>query len=795
MDSVSVRILGNLEVTVGDRVIRRVGSPRQTALLGLLALRAPRAVSVSSLVDGLWDERPPATAVRTLHAHVAHLRRSLAAAGAADLIETGQRSYRLAIAAERIDVAEFVATCAAGKTELAAGKPAVAAATFERALGLWRADDLLPGCDLGEWARAEAVRLTAMRLAAVEDLARACLAAGQPARAIAALEPMVTVHPSREALWELLIQAQRAAGRRDDARTTSQRARAVLAQELGVTPVPLTSFVGRQAELAQVRRLLLEKRLVTLTGPGGCGKSRLAVAIALASGGRVCFVDLATTPGSLPDVADGLFVLDNGDSGCRQSVESLLAARPDLRFLVTSRAPLAIHGEAVVPIRGLPPAESTRLFLARLLPENRRADADADAVAAICAELDGLPLAIEFAAARTDVLTVPEIGSRLADVTRPLGKTVAGSYFGLSEPAKSRFRRLGVFCGAFDLAAARAVWPEADHVIDALVELVTTSLVVTERRADGTRYRLLRTIRRFAAGELADHPNETAQATLGAGRRAYFLCNYPAATGLAQRALDDYRQLTDLAGVARSLALLGAVARERGDFPSCLRRYRQAAAAYRRLGDNSGAATIWQMSGFARWLAADLDGADVFLRRAVGSFRRDSDLDGVATSQVHLAAVAHYRGQPAYDLVADALVYLRDRAMDEGVALALHVLGLVEFRAGNENAADLLHDSLRIQLSLGDRCATASVLEALAATLAHADPRAAAELLGCAAAVRRRIGAPRPPCEQPLLDATTARLRSALSGSVLASAYARGKTLRPVDVPLRRRNRIATAVH
>jgi len=414
------------------------------------------------------------------------------------------------------------------------------------------------------------------------------------------------------------MRAHYRAGRRGDALQAYQRARATLVEHLGVepgpelrrleaailagdwcdptdtgatvthaepdppvVPAPLTRLIGREAHLTELRALLAERRLVSLTGVGGCGKTRLAIALCHDASPRfpdgVLFLDLSAVPEPAllpaavataigvpedpsldPAAALGrwlrprrcLMVLDNCEhlvAACADLVTALLRSCPTLSVLATSRETLGVLGEVAWPVPPLavpprPPPRglagvrryaAVRLFLDRATAAAVRelTDADAPALAAVCAGLDGLPLAIELAAARTAVLTVADIADRLHDPTllaRGLDAAIGWSYDLLDPVARSRFRRLSVFAGGFPLAAAEAVW-DGRHdrpPVDAMADLVAKSLVVMEPRRDpalpsGTRYRLLETVRRWAADRLEEQPAEERQARTR--HAAYFL--------------------------------------------------------------------------------------------------------------------------------------------------------------------------------------------------------------------------------------------------------------------------------
>ena len=343
-------------------------------------------------------------------------------------------------------------------------------------------------------------------------------------------------------------------------------------------PLELSSFVGRQREIAEVEALLSEHRLLTLTGPGGSGKTRLALAVASRLGDQfedgVWFVELA--PISDPDLvawavaqtlmiaeesgrplADALardlaatellLVLDNCEhlvEACAALADALLKACPHLHILATSREPLRISGEASWSVPGLslpdpgslPPAEELTNFEAvRLFVERAReahsgfalTEQNAPALTRLSRKLDGIPLAIELAAARTRVLTVEQILERLEDPLalltsgsrvaasrhQTLRATLSWSYDLLSEAERALFRGLSVFVGGWDLEAVEAVGSdepaEAVQVLELLSALVDKSLVMAEAQAEGTlRYRMLEPIRQFARDKLQESGEE-----------------------------------------------------------------------------------------------------------------------------------------------------------------------------------------------------------------------------------------------------------------------------------------------
>ncbi|MFF0018229.1 BTAD domain-containing putative transcriptional regulator [Streptomyces sp. NPDC005374] len=548
-------ILGPLEVRTGDACVDP-GGPRPRALLTLLLLDAGRTVSVERLTDGLYGAEPPAGAANALQSQISRLRRRLAPYTE---IEATPAGYRIAVPSDTVDAHCFEQLCTAGHVALAAGDHRQAAAALRDALALWRGP-ALP--DLPD-AHAERARLAELRLAAVQDRIDADLALGGGPELVPELRALLSDHPLSERLYGQLMRALYADGRPAEALTVFEEARRALVDELGADPsaelsalhlellqgrrserrrsVPaqLTRFVGRESELVLIARSLSEARLVTLTGHGGAGKTRLVIEATRAHA-DVCFVELAplTDGTQIPyavltalGVRDGfrtpatdgtdrllaaledrepLLVLDN----CEHLVEEaalltarLLASCPGVRVLATSREFLGITGEVVVPVPPLPPEPAVRLFLDRARAV-RPGFEDHTRVADICAALDGLPLAIELAAARLRTLTPDELADRLDDRFRLLSRgdrskaprhrtlraVVEWSWDLLDDDERELATRLTVFPGEAGLDAVEAVCatPRPEDLLASLVE--KSFLEVTEGR-----YRMLETIRAFAA--------------------------------------------------------------------------------------------------------------------------------------------------------------------------------------------------------------------------------------------------------------------------------------------------------
>ncbi|MEU1749458.1 BTAD domain-containing putative transcriptional regulator [Micromonospora arida] len=657
------RILGPTQVVLADGREVPVGGPRLRALLALLLLDAGRVVSAERLIDGLYGEQPPRSAANALQSQVSRLRQALPAEH--DPVEFHPAGYRLAVDPDDVDAYRFERLAEAGRRALVDGDWHRAATVLREALELWRGPALADAIGAAG-APAHAARLDELRLAAIEDRIEADLALGAHGTLIAELRELVVAHPLRERSRGQLMRALAALGRPAEALAEFEDARHTLAEQLGVDPsaelaavhlavlrgeergsaesvLPsqLTTFVGREEELKRVGDLLGERRLVTLTGPGGAGKTRLAIEAAGRVDGEVRFVELA----GLADGSDVpqavLSALGLRDAGLRAPAESgwqttdrlvealaerrlllvldncehvlvdaarlaarLLSACPALRVLATSREPLGLAGEALCPLSGLtlPPLGASVLdadeYAAVGLFSQRAADvapdftvtpANVEMVLRICRSLDGLPLAIELAAARLRALPVAEVAARLDDRFRLLSTgnraasprhrtlraVVEWSWDLLDNAERQVARRLTVFAGGATLEAAELVCglPTAEFV-DALTGLVDKSFV----EMAGGRYRMLETVRAFCAERLAE-AGEADQ--LRRAHTAYFL-------EFAWTASDRLR-------CAEQLHWLRRLDAERDNLHAALRR---ATAA----GDASDAAGMVAALSFYWWL-------------------------------------------------------------------------------------------------------------------------------------------------------------------------------------------------
>ncbi|TLP65971.1 BTAD domain-containing putative transcriptional regulator [Microbispora triticiradicis] len=648
---------------LGPTEVRAAGSaalpPSVRALLARLALSCGRVVPVDGLTDALWGEDLPADATNALQIRVSKLRRALAAAGlGGDVLVTQAPGYRLAAPPESVDAHVFERLLVLARAETAAGNVTAALGRLDDALRLWRGPAL---ADVGAtaWAATESARLEELRLGAVEDRYELVLESGGHNEAVADIERLVARHPLRERLHRLLMLALYRGGRQAEALAAYQALRRGLADELGIDPSPelqalaeailrqqvpsaaapptspsappsaqpsvpaaertrvgadrlprqltrrLTPLIGRQDDVATTLERLTEARVVTLTGPGGMGKTTLAFEVARhvdeSLADRVLLVRLAALePGT--DVAgafaadlgvapqdtapadaveqhlrDGrpLLVVDNCEHVVDEVaalVERLAAACPGLLVLATSREALAIPGEvqvAVGPLAVSPgratgePADAgpaVRLFVerARAVRPSFALDAEtAPVVASICRRLDGMPLAIELAAARVKVLSPADIEARLADrfslLTagprtgearhRTLRATLDWSHDLLPEAERRLLRRLAVFRGGWTPAAAEEVCAfdgiVRGEVLDLLFRLVDRSLVVPEP-ATG-RFRLLVTVRDYAWARL----EEAGEAGACRDRHLAYFARYAEEHGRRVRDIAVFARLSD----------------------------------------------------------------------------------------------------------------------------------------------------------------------------------------------------------------------------------------------------------
>ncbi|MGW0251391.1 BTAD domain-containing putative transcriptional regulator [Nocardia goodfellowii] len=559
---VRIRILGPLAVHRGSQS-EPVGGTRLRALLIRLALDVGRPVSSASLAETLWPGDGPSDRTNALHSAVSRLRRFLPDA----CLRSLAGGYVLDLWPETVDVYRFEQAAAAGRVALKNGEHERAGRVLAEALACWSGE--LPS-EVPDFARD---RLEELRLSVTEDHAEAVLSLGVGDGLAEQLAPLAKTHVYRERLQALYLRALHAEGRQAEALGAYERIRARFAEELGADPgpemqsahltilraetgrrprgnlpAPHTSFLGREWECARVRELLQVNRLVTVTGPGGVGKTRLALEVASGRTDRAWVIDLAPVadPNAVVHVAAAM--LGSGSAGLLEPprdplvriaeslraaatvlvldscehvldevarlAEKLLGRCPELRIIATSREPLGLAGEHVFAVPPLSIDAAVRLFTDRMsdMPPVRRFDSgSALLVRTVCLRLDRLPLAIELAAARARSIPLPELNIRLDTGTEPLAgarraaqprhrtlrAVVAWSWDLLDPDEQALARRLAVFPGPIGIDSAVTV---AAASLDGLAALTDKSLL----RFDGHHYRMLTTIRDYALEKLSE---------------------------------------------------------------------------------------------------------------------------------------------------------------------------------------------------------------------------------------------------------------------------------------------------
>ncbi|WP_157495276.1 BTAD domain-containing putative transcriptional regulator [Kutzneria sp. 744] len=574
-----LRLLGPVEARVGDTAVSL--GPRQNRLvLAVLACDVNRLVSVDRLVEWVWPVDPPSTAAHAIRVGVSRLRSRLAETGAEVTISTQGPGYVLRADPMRIDVHRFQSLIDQARSTT---DDRDKVRLLEQALGLWT------GPALADTATDDVRdrlcgRFEEARLAAVEDRFACLLRLGQHEDLLGELRAFAEAHPTRERAWAQLVLGLYRSDRQSDALAALRRVRALLAEELGIDPGgelrllesrvlrqdpqlllgdaaptvrprptrPLSAFLGREREMRTLSETLDSRRLVTMVGPGGVGKTRLAVehaaerqdphgpwlvrladvrqakvvahAVADAIGASDISTSTQTSVIRTLAARPGLLVLDNCEhlvDAVAELVVELLDRCPDLRVLATSREPLGIDGETVVPVLPLPVYEddgtdgpAVRLLLDRISAARAGwspSPADTVHMRQLCAALDGLPLALELAAAPATVLGLAEIVARLDHRFAVLGSTPRGSLTShanlqaaiawsveqLAAGDRALLTRLWPFEGGFSLEAAEAVGPGDGRTVESLSALVSRSVVTADTTPTPTRYRLLETIRAY----------------------------------------------------------------------------------------------------------------------------------------------------------------------------------------------------------------------------------------------------------------------------------------------------------
>ncbi len=665
-------MLGTFELRTDDGVLADVPGARLRGLLIALALEPGHAVPKATLVDWIWGERPPSDAANALQRLVSRLRKALPEG----LVEGQTDGYRLTVEPGAVDAVRFERLVGQARNDEDPRRVRL----LREALALWRGAAMQDvGLQDSAAFDAAVTRLEGLRLTAMEDRFDAEVSLGHGVELVTELTDLVVAHPVRERLVAALMRALVAAGRDTEALLVYQRTREALADALGVDPSPelsalhvallrgelgrreenrktnlrseLTSFVGKDADVAAVRELIAEHRLTTVIGPGGSGKTRLATETARTLLGDLpdgaWLVELASI-GADGDVAqstlaalglrdallggapnaelvdrliaairerEALLILDN----CEHVIESaaafahqVLGECQRLRILATSREPLGITGEALwlveplaLPERDASPSEIESSPAVQLLRDRAgavRRDLAVDAhtlstMVRVCRALDGMPLAIELAAARLRTMSLDQLANRLDDRFRlltsgsrtalPRHKTLRAvvdwSWELLTDAERMVLRRLSVFSGGASMEAAEQVCVgdvvEQEQVLELLTSLTEKSLLITE--GDGApRYRMIGTIKEYAAHQLA----EAGEADLARhAHLAYF-------TELAETAEPYLRR-------AEQLEWLATLEAEHDNIGSAMRGVLAAGEAHAAMRLAAGAGWYWWLSG------------------------------------------------------------------------------------------------------------------------------------------------------------------------------------------------------
>ncbi|MEU6676177.1 BTAD domain-containing putative transcriptional regulator [Streptomyces sp. NPDC046925] len=569
------------DLTLLPRVAYRgqeVTAPRLRGLLALLAGDVRTGRSTGRLVAGLWPNALPERPAKALQVLVSRARAQLGA----DLIAGTPTGYRLTLAEEQIDSSALLMHAAASAERARAGDHAAALSEAEAGLALWEGDRDEDG-DTDDPVAALRRERAPVRGTLVRAQALALAGLGRHAEAAGPLAVAAAEHPRDEEVLAGLLRGEAATAGPSAALTRYEAYRRELRQALGTEPgaglkalqaellrgeAPVVRhgvphepnpLLGREEDIAAVEELLGHSRAVTVIGPGGLGKTRLAHAVSRRAEERVVYFvplaaitadqDVATEVASALGAGEGrhgvvsghgpadpvsaalgvlgsgpaLLVLDNCEQvirGAAGLVQALVAASKELRVLVTSRAPLELTSETVYALPELGLATSVELFTQRARAARSGVELTPDAVEGLCRHLDGLPLAVELAAARVRALSVPEIARRLGDRFallrggardvperhRTLHAVVEWSWNLLGEDARAALRTLSVFPGGFCGEAAEQVL--GDKALFLLEQLSGQSLLTVADTPAGVRFRMLETVREFSAARRAEAGEE-----------------------------------------------------------------------------------------------------------------------------------------------------------------------------------------------------------------------------------------------------------------------------------------------
>ena len=883
VDDVRFRLLGPMEITVQGQPATLPGAAERALMVQLL-LSPGRTIPATMLVDRLWSESSlPVDPMNALQIRVSKLRRGLKAIGVPDVVTREGVGYRANIDPTTVDAVDFAARIRAARAQATAadeGYDVDDLEAYDDALALWRGEPL-SDFNTEQWATVEAARLAELKLAALTERAQIALALGRHLEVVGDLEPLVATDPTLESLAGLLMVALYRSGRQAEALEVYTRTRDVLDESLGLEPslslrslhervlrqheslgaqpeisppapmaVPsqrrrsneprvaptnlptvVRPLIGRDAQLDSLAELVGGVRLLSLIGPGGAGKTSLALATVVrtsagfpdgAFGVRLASVD---TPDQVPlAVADALGVPLDGaaaDRDVRERLITYLSRRrmlllvdncehvvdaaaglidevlgrcPDLTVLATSREALAVPDEVQVTVgpletapEGTPASRVLEYPASQLFVERARAvrsgivlrEDDLLAVGRIARALDGIPLALELAAARVASMSPGEIsdrlehrfslltsGARTAEARQQtLRATVDWSYALLREPEQRVFNRLSIFQGGWTLTAAETVVTDdtmsVGEVLDTIGRLVERSMVVVEPGAT-TRYRMLETLRQYAAERLAaageeetlarrhaayyrDFVQDAELALRGPGQREALRRlredqpNIRAALSWLGRAHGDLDSALTMAGSlglfwhlgrhlegrevlarllasdagtpsarARALQAVSLVERPRACLvhpsPRCAETARESLGIFEELGDASRAALSRVLLAVEGVTGASRERSEELLREAQQQFARDGDVWGQAVIGFVRMETALKSGDEENAVPIGRATAAAFRQLDDpwGLSAILYHLGWGLRQFGRyEEAARVLEEAIDVAASAG----------------------------------------------------------------------------------------------
>ncbi len=827
-----IHLLGDFQVIYGDQLLLNFSSPRLQELLAYLLLHRDAPQSRRYIAFSLW----PDSTEKQAHTNLRYLLHSLRQTLPEPDYFLSADSLTLQWCPDTpftLDVADFET----GVME------ATTSTSLKKAIDLYRGE-LLPDC-YDDWIQPNRERLREMSIEALERLIWLLEQEKDYLSAIRSAERLLHQDPLREGTYRHLMRLHALSGDRLGVVRTYQTCANVLKRELDIEvspatqdayqqfiqmkipsttfagvpfkprstnlPIPLTSFIGREGQVDELRQLLLQRsdkgaatRLLTLTGPGGCGKTRLAIEVASGLVGTfkdgVWLIELASLsdPRLLPQAVARIFnlheqqerllietltgyletkqillVLDNCEhllDACAQLIMSLLQVCPQMHILATSRERIHIPGETVwqvppltIPDRhdqesfdGWKRSAAVRLFVDRatsILPTFELNRQNAGSIVEICRRLDGIPLAIELAAARINVITINEIAERLQDrfalltggsrmalpKHQTLGATMDWSYALLPENEQALLRGLSVFAGGWTLEAAEAIHASDRQALDLLHRLVDKSLIISKAHEGSTRFWMLETIRQYAheklveTGEEVEMQNRHLRYFLAFSEKADAERSGPNQIAWLNRLEIDHDNLRS----ALSWALQNSQTTGEGNPYQDIglrllkalwnfwyvhnhwsegRRWMEA-ALLQEGGDTTLRAWVLLAYGCLAQFQTDYEPATAALEKSLRIFQKSGEKHGIAQTLFWQSMILSDQANPelAIETIQKSITLDREAGNKEGVAYSLHLLGEIYNDSGEHiQAIRLFEESLVIFREMGDQWGIALSLVTLA---------------------------------------------------------------------------------